>query len=238
MSAAHRDTRSANRTCRQVGTDKPHHFEESHSMNLKNPLQKLLFAVLFTAFAAMTASAQLSTATMFGTVTDSTGAAVPNAIITLKQTDTNFVRTITTKADGTYQEQFLPVGPYKITVTAPGFKALDRSGVVLSVMQNAEINLPLQTGGGTETVEVSADVPLVNLGSATLGRTVTNVEIDNLPLVNRNVDRLLQLVPGVQTVNTSNSLGYQELHVLVNGSTDSLVGQVSYYLDGGLNMSG
>ncbi|MEO7041606.1 MAG: TonB-dependent receptor [Gemmatimonadaceae bacterium] len=200
-------------------------------------LRTVCCAVLVLLFVP-SALAQLSTATVFGTVTDATGAAIPNATITFTQTDTNFVRSVTSKGDGTYHDEFMPVGPYKITVTATGFKKLDRTGIVLSVMQNAELNLPLEIGGGTETVEVTGEIPLVNLGSATLGRTVDNVEIDNLPLVNRDVTRLLQLVPGVQSVTPANSLGYQELHVLVNGSTDSLVGQVSYYLDGGLNMAG
>jgi outer membrane receptor protein involved in Fe transport len=175
---------------------------------------------------------------MFGSITDSTGAVIPHATVTLTQTDTNFTRTLTTKDDGSYREEFLPVGPYKISVTAPGFRVLQRSGVVLSVMQNAELNLVLENGTATETISVSSDVPLVNLASSTLGDTVSNTEIDNLPLVNRNVDRLLQLVPGVQTVNTINNLGYQEIKVLINGSTDGFVGQVSYYLDGGLNMTG
>lgn len=184
------------------------------------------------------ASAQLSTATVFGTVADATGAVVPGATVVLVQTDTNFTRTTITKDNGAYREEFLPVGPYKITVTAPGFKTLERSGIVLSVMQNAELGLTLEVGGSSERVNVTADVPLVNLGSSTLGDTVSNLEIDNLPLVNRNVDRLLQLVPGVQSVSTINNLGYQEIKVLVNGSTDGFVGQVSYYLDGGLNMTG
>jgi outer membrane receptor protein involved in Fe transport len=184
------------------------------------------------------AVAQLSTATLSGTVTDSTGAAVPNASITLTQTDTNFVRVSKSKGDGSYHEEFLPVGPYKLSVAAPGFKTLDRSGITLSVMQNAELDLQLSIGTTGETIEVSADVPLVNTGNSTLGQTVSNEEIDNLPLVNRNVDRLLQLVPGVQKVDTINNLGYQEIKVLVNGSTDGFVGQVSYYLDGGLNMTG
>src|SRR6185437_11087317 len=122
--------------------------------------------------------------------------------------------------------QFLPVGPYKVTVAAPGFKTLERAGIVLSVMQDASLNFALENGTAVETVNVTSDVPLVNMGSATLGDTVSNVEIDNLPLVNRNVDRLLQLVPGVQKVDTVNSLGYQEIKVLVNGSTDGFVGQV------------
>ena len=198
----------------------------------------LLAVVCQTLGLAGTLHAQLSTATVSGSVTDQTGAVIPNATVTLTQTDTNFTRASVTKADGTYREEFLPVGPYKVTIAAPGFKTLERTGIVLSVMQNAELNLQLEIGATTESVNVTADIPLVNLGNSTLGSTVGNVEIDNLPLVNRNVDRLLQLVPGVQSVNTSNSLGYQEIHVLVNGSTDSLVGQVSYYLDGGLNMTG
>ena len=185
-----------------------------------------------------TLRAQLSTATMFGTITDSTGAAVPNANITLTQTDTNFTRTFNSRADGSYHEEFLPIGPYKMTVTAPGFKTLDRAGVVLAVMQNAELSVALEPGGASETVTVTEDVPLVNLGSATLGRTVSNVEIDNLPLVGRNVYQLLSLTPGVQSNSTSNSLGFQEQHVYINGSTDEFTGQVSFYLDGGLNMTG
>jgi outer membrane receptor protein involved in Fe transport len=184
------------------------------------------------------ADAQLSTATLAGTITDSSGAAIPGATITLTQTDTNFTRVSTTKADGTYHEEFLPIGPYKISVSAPGFKTLQRSGVVLAVMQNASLDLALEIGGADQTIDVSADIPLVNASNSSLGQTVSNVEIDNLPLVNRNVDRLLQLVPGVQKVDTINSLGYQEIKVLVNGSTDGFVGQVSYYLDGGLNMTG
>ena len=182
--------------------------------------------------------AQLSTATMFGTITDSSGAAIPNAKVTLVQTDTNFTRTFATKPDGSYREEFLPIGPYNITVEAAGFKTLHQAGIVLAVMQTADLSLKLDIGTATESVSVTADVPLVNLGSATLGRTVSNVEIDNLPLVNRNVYQLLSLTPGVQSNSTQNSLGFQEQHVYINGSTDDFVGQVSYYLDGGLNMTG
>ena len=201
---------------------------------------KILFLLLGSIIFTGSALAQLSTATLFGNITDTTGAVVPNATLTLTQTDTNFVRVAKTKDDGSYREEFLPVGPYKITVAAPGFKSLVRSGIVLSVMQNAELSLSLEVGTATETVNVSADVPLVNTGNSTLGQTVSNVEIDNLPLVNRDTSRLLQLVPGVQSVSTPpvNNLGYQELKVLINGSTDGFVGQVSYYLDGGLNMTG
>ncbi len=198
----------------------------------------VLLAGIFLVCGSLHANAQLSTATMFGTITDTTGAVVGNATITLVQTDTNFTRTATTKGDGSYHEEFLPIGPYKITVAAPGFKTLDRGGIVLSVMQNAELSLQLEVGSTTETVNVTADVPLVNLGNATLGTTVSNLQIDNLPLVGRNTYQLLNLTPGVQSNTISNSRGFQELHVYINGSTDDFTGQDSYYLDGGLNMTG
>ena len=201
-------------------------------------LVAVLLAAIFAVCGSLHANAQLSTATMFGTITDTTGAVVANATITLVQTDTNFTRTGTTKADGSFHEEFLPIGPYKITVAAPGFKTLERSGVVLAVMQDAELKLQLEVGTAVETVNVTADVPLVNLGNATLGTTVSNLQIDNLPLVGRNTYQLLNLTPGVQSNNTTNSLGFPELHVYINGSTDDFTGQVSYYLDGGLNMTG
>jgi hypothetical protein len=199
----------------------------------------LVFFVLAFVISTASAFAQLSTATMFGTIVDSTGAVIPHATITLTQTDTNFIRVSTTKDDGSFNEEFLPIGPYKVSISASGFKTLNRTGIVLSVMQNAALNLVLETGVTNESITVNADVPLVNLGDATLGRTVSNLEIDNLPLINRDaMTRLLQLVPGVQSVQTVNNLGYPELKALINGSTDGFVGQVSYYLDGGLNMTG
>jgi outer membrane receptor protein involved in Fe transport len=195
---------------------------------------------------ALPLHAQLSTATMFGTVTDPSGAAVPNATVSITQTDTGFVRTVTTNDAGAYRADFLPIGPYKITVEAPGFKKLERQGMTLTVTEQAQLDLSLAVGGTDQTIEVRAEVPLLNTGNSTLGRTISNVEIDNLPLVDRNVYTLLDLTPGVQNNNDAgnrsggviNPLGYPEQHVKVNGSTDSGVGQVSYYLDGGSNMTG
>ncbi len=195
----------------------------------------------------LTAQAQLSTATMFGTVTDSTGAAVPGATVTITQTETHTVRAVKTENDGAYRADFLPVGPYRVAVAAPGFKTLERTGITLTVTEQAHVDLSLSAGGESTTVEVTAEVPLLNTGNSTLGRTVSNVEIDNLPLVDRNVYTLLDLTPGVQNNNNSgtggnggviNPLGYPEQHVKINGSSDSGVGQVSYYLDGGSNMTG
>lgn len=209
----------------------------------------ICFALLILALSAFSSAAfaQLSTATLFGTVADPSGAAIPKANVTITQTDTGFVRTIVTNEAGSYRADFLPIGPYKVTVEASGFKKLDRGGITLTVTQEARLDLALTIGGSEQTVEVTAEIPLLNTGNSTLGRTVDNVEIDNLPLVDRNVYALLDLTPGVQNNNNAgtggnggviNPLGYPEQHVKINGSTDSSVGQISYYLDGGSNMTG
>ncbi|HEV2578475.1 MAG TPA: carboxypeptidase regulatory-like domain-containing protein [Acidobacteriaceae bacterium] len=206
-----------------------------------------LMLIIAVAISGLAAHGQLSTATMFGIVTDTTGAAVPGATVVITQTDTQTTRTLKTESDGSYRADFLPVGPYKLSVSAQGFKTLERTGITLTVTEEAHVDLQLPVGGESTTVEVTAEVPLLNTGNSTLGRTVSNVEIDNLPLVDRNVYTLLDLTPGVQNNNNSgiggnggviNPLGYPEQHVKINGSSDSGVGQVSYYLDGGSNMTG
>jgi outer membrane receptor protein involved in Fe transport len=207
-------------------------------MNIQNSLRRALFVLLVAVFAGAGASAQLSTATMFGNVTDSTGAAIPNATVTLTQTQTNFTRTTTTNAQGEYRAEFLPVGPYTAKISSTGFKPLEQKGIVLTATQEAEVKYTLQPGASETVVEVTAEVPLVNLGNSVLGRTVDNHEIENLPLVDRNVYTLLTLTPGVQQVSNENSIGVPMEHVIINGSSDNMVGQVTYYLDGGLNMTG
>ena len=195
----------------------------------------LLFAV---AICGLAAHAQLSTATMFGSVTDSTGAAVPGATVTLTQTQTNFVRTTKTDGQGEYRAEFLPVGPYKVKVDFTGFKEYIQSGIVLAAAQQAALNFTLQPGAQNTEIQVTAEVPLVNLGNSTLSKTIDNRAIDNLPLVNRDAMQLVNLTPGVQNETEENSIGVPMYHVIINGSSDNMVGQVTYYLDGGLNMTG
>lgn len=215
--------------------------------NIRSIHWKLSFALLLSLLLGSSGNAQLSTATLYGTITDSTGAAIPKANVTITQTDTGFVRTVVTNDSGNYRADFLPIGPYRVSVTANGFKKLDREGVTLTVTEEAHLDLAMSIGGGEQTIEVTAEIPLINTGNSTLGRTISNVEIDNLPLVDRNVYTLLDLTPGVQNNNNAgtganggviNPLGYPEQHVKINGSSDSGVGQVSYYLDGGSNMTG
>ncbi|SNS97928.1 Carboxypeptidase regulatory-like domain-containing protein [Granulicella rosea] len=198
---------------------------------------KIFTAALITASAAG-AHAQLTTATMFGSVTDSTGAAIPNANVVLTQTLTNFSRTIVTNGQGEYRAEFLPIGPYTVKIDAAGFKQELRSGIVLNGAQQVSLDYKLEVGSTDTSVTVTEEVPLVNIGNSTMSRTIDNREVDNLPLVNRDTYTLLNLVPGVQNVTQENSIGVPMEHVIINGASDNMVGQVSYYLDGGLNMTG
>jgi len=181
---------------------------------------------------------QVSTATLQGTVADATGAALQNAAVTITQSETNYARTIKTDERGQYRAQFLPVGTYTVRVEAQGFKTVTSGPITLTVMEEAQLPFVLELGTASETVTVTSEAPQLNTSNATISRTVDNKEIDNLPLVNRNVYQLLAITPGVQSSTTANNLGYPEQHTIINGSTDSTVGQISYYLDGGANMTG
>lgn len=190
------------------------------------------------ALAPIAGVAQLTTATIVGNVTDASGAALPGAKVTATNADTRFTRSVTSGADGQYRLDFLPVGTYSVKVEAQGFAPREQQNLVLTL--NAELNYDAALGveGSQQVVEVSSsEVPLVETSTAALGRTVTNVEVDNLPIVNRNVYDLLSLAPGVQSNSNVNPLGFPQQVVYINGGTDNFVGSVSYYLDGGLNMT-
>jgi outer membrane receptor protein involved in Fe transport len=204
----------------------------------KGSLIAVIALVLLLLSGPVRSSAQLSTATTFGLVTDPTGAAIPNATVVLTQTQTNFTRSTTTNGQGEYRAEFLPVGPYSVKVSASGFKEVLQKGIVLAATQEAALNYTLQIGSETTVVTVTEEVPLVNLGNSVLGRTIDNREVDNLPLVSRDAYQLLNLTAGVQNVQNENSIGLPMEHVIINGSSDNMVGQVTYYLDGGINMTG
>jgi hypothetical protein len=199
----------------------------------------LLFALLSILVAsAASVAAQVTTVTISGNVNDTAGAVIPNAQVTAINTETNFSRSATTDSSGQYSIQFLPIGLYRIEVTATGFKKYVRSGIVLEVNRNARIDPALEAGAVTETVSITSDAPLVETSNATLGQTTTNAEIVNLPLVNRDVYTLLELTAGVDSTLNNNIFGAPAQVTTVNGSPNNGGGTVNYYLDGGSNTNG
>lgn len=185
------------------------------------------------------ASAQLTTGTLVGTVTDQSGAKVPEATVTLTNLDTHFTKVLTTQNTGDYRADLLPIGHYTVDVEAHGFKKFEQRDIDVAANQQARLDAQLQIGSATQDVTVSAAPPAINLENATVGRTFSTEELEDLPLVDRNIYSSLTLVPGVQNVSVGNTLGFPQTVVQINGSmTENNTGAVSYYLDGGLDMTG
>jgi outer membrane receptor protein involved in Fe transport len=185
------------------------------------------------------ALAQTSSATIAGTVKDSSGSVLPGAQVTATNLGTGFTRTVTADAAGQYALQYLPLGTYRMEASAQGFKAFAQTGIVLELGRQARVDAVLQVGQVTERVEIVSDAPLVETGNPQVGRTVNQKEVLNLPLVNRNVYQLLTLTAGVDSnVYDDGDLGYPVQRVLINGGSNAGVGSVNFYLDGGNNVAG
>jgi len=154
----------------------------------------VLLVILFTASGV--ALGQLTTADIVGTVTDATGAVIPNASITLLNLDTHAVRTDTSSSSGDYQFTLLPVGRYSVTVKTTGFKTSVTPVLAVEAGDRARNDVHMQTGGQTDVVNVDATTPLLQADSATVSSTVTAKAVQDLPLNGRNFVQLVQLVPG------------------------------------------
>jgi Carboxypeptidase regulatory-like domain/TonB dependent receptor len=153
----------------------------------------ILTLTLFTSFAL----AQSTTGRVLGSITDQSGAAVAGASVAVTDTERGTTRSIVTDASGDYVAPDLAPGIYKIHVEAKGFKSSERPSVTIEVASDVRADFALQPGNVSETVTVSGDIPLLNTTSSALGGTLSNQEINDLPLNGRNYENLLQLRPGV-----------------------------------------
>jgi hypothetical protein len=141
--------------------------------------------------------AQAVTGTILGTVTDSTGAVMPGATVTLTNAGTGLVRSLTTNANGEYTAPSLPTGRYTVKGELSGFKTVMVAGVDLGVDQHLRINVKLEVGGVEESVTVTGSSPLIQTSTSELGTTVSEEQIKTLPLNGRNFVNLTRTVPGV-----------------------------------------
>jgi hypothetical protein len=137
-------------------------------------------------------SAQLS-----GLVTDPSGAAISGAAITVKNTGTGAIRTVSSDNSGRYQVPLLPVGEYEIRAKAPKFQEGVRTGVQLAVGQDATVDLSLRIGDASQQVTVNANASIVNVATADISGLVGETQIRDLPLNGRSYDELMTLNPGV-----------------------------------------
>ncbi|MFZ0813892.1 MAG: carboxypeptidase-like regulatory domain-containing protein, partial [Candidatus Sulfotelmatobacter sp.] len=199
---------------------------------------KVLFAIL-TSIAFL--SAQTYQGRILGTVTDSSGAVVANAKVTVTNVATNVSRTLMTNNAGEYTAPDLDPGTYAVSAEAAGFKKTRSNSVILEVARDAQVNLRLQPGAVTETVEVSADEALLDTTDSTLNGVVGNKAINELPLEGRDFQNLLPLHPGVQRTPgggfqsiTSNGNRPDENNFFIDGATDNDV----YYGESVVNEAG
>lgn len=170
-----------------------------------------------------------ATATIVGTIRDSSGAAVPNAPVTATNTATGFSLSRVSTPEGTYSLPLLPVGEYNVEVRVTGFQPLIRKGVRLAVNDIATVDVALSVGQLAESVEVSAAAPLLETQTGTLRGVVDQQRIVNLPLNGRDITQLVSVQAGVVLRSSSSSEGNA---YTVNGSRQN---GVYYMMDGGMN---
>jgi hypothetical protein len=174
--------------------------------------------------------AQVDTGIVLGTVTDSSGAAISNATVSLRNEETGLVLKQNTKTDGSYLFNAVKVGSYSVTVSAAGFEAETVEHLTVAIQQKLVENLSLQPGKTSSTVTVVAENAVLQTQDASVGQVVSEHMIDNLPLNGRNYTLLAQLAPG--TTTTVYDSGHGELQsgtFTANGVTTTYN---NYLLDG------
>ena len=132
--------------------------------------------------AALSLWAQGERGTFNGTVSDSSGAVIPGAMVTVRNRDTGIETSNATTAAGVYRMPYLAPGPYRFTLAAPGFKTTTREDVVLSVAQTLTVDFTLEVGNASEQVTVTSDSPLLEAGTAEIGSYVSKKEFDSWPI--------------------------------------------------------
>src|SRR2546428_745201 len=188
------------------------------------PLRLSILAVaLMLVFSLPPSYGQIVNATLSGTITDPTGAAIPEASVTATKVATGAATKATTDGAGNYSLPSLPPGTYKLTVEKTGFKATVLSGIQLLVNQQAVVNAQLQVGQVTTAIEVSSAAPLVETTTASVGTVIGEREVVDLPLNLRRFGALAVLVPGTTTDNggfASQSFGspFSEQAYAANGA--------------------
>src|SRR5947207_6132292 len=158
------------------------------NIGINNVVVAFLFCILICSAVLGQSTAQVS-----GAVKDQTGAVLPGTEVTMTQTETGLKRTTVTDETGSYSVPNLPIGPYRLEASLPGFRLHAQTGIVLQVNSNPVINVALQVGQVSDEVEVQANAALVETRSTAVGQVMENVRILELPLNGRQVTDLIVL---------------------------------------------
>ena len=178
--------------------------------------------LLLLASTAVPGWSQAVSARLLGTVTDATGAVVPSANLTIRETQTGVSRNVQTNESGNWTVSELPPGVYEVDVEAKGFKKEVRRDITLLVDTTTRVDVQLQPGAVTDTVEVTGAPPLLQTDTASTGEKIEREVLANVPLIssNRNFQSLLNLAPGVAPVQEQHSQFFNagsSLQTEVNG---------------------
>ncbi|MBI4443016.1 MAG: TonB-dependent receptor [Acidobacteria bacterium] len=192
----------------------------------------LMLSMLFLFAATAPAFAQTSSATISGTVMDSTGAVVPGAEVTVKNVDTGTTRVLTTNERGRYVAPQLLSGNYEVSASSAGFQTEIHRGITIAVGREAVVDFSLRVGAVTETVEVTGEAPLVETTTSTTSGLVAEETVRELPLNSRNFTDLMDLSPNVKRLAAARGdspvMGFGT-HFSVAGAHPS---QNKYVIDG------
>src|SRR5438132_6602727 len=162
------------------------------------PKHSISPAVLFLSLLCQPCRGQTTTATLLGTVVDSSGAVGVGVTVAATNLATNARREATTDQAGNYSIPSLPAGEYRVTATHEGFQAQRVDRVTLQVEQSARVDFTLKVGNVTETIDVNASAVVLQTENASVGTVIDAAKIVDLPLNGRNFIQLAQLIPGVQ----------------------------------------
>src|ERR1700761_6004080 len=151
-----------------------------------------LFSMLvLCATASLSIAQDVQSATVVGTVTDSSGAVVPNAAITVTNTATNAAAHATTNSDGAWYIPFQPAGTYTLTIDAPGFKEYVQSGIILQIGQTPRFDVQMELGAVGQRVEVTGSAPVLDTDNTVVGGLNTTKEIHETPMVQAKPQHLM-----------------------------------------------
>jgi hypothetical protein len=148
--------------------------------------------------------AQESRGQIIGRVSDPSGAVIPAAAVRAVNTGTNVATNATTSETGDFTLPFLVAGEYEVTVEVQGFKRFQRKGIAVRIQDSVSLNVTMQIGSNTESVEVTTESPILESSTASMGQVVDQRRIQDLPVNYNNALMLAQLGPGVTNLSTNN----------------------------------
>ncbi len=193
----------------------------------------VLLISTFIVFAFMTSLHAQTTGQIVGTVADAQSNVLAGADVIITNEATGIKRDTKTGGDGTYTISLLQPGSYRIDVTASGFRPLSRTGISLQVAQTGTVNVTLQVGSNVETVNVSEELPLLDVSTAAIGGVVAPEQMENLPMLGRNSNSLMVLEPGVIATRATTNAPVLESHYQFFSINGSRPNQSQFLLDGG-----